>query len=66
MLSDLLFSSVEWYKETRVLTYYTYGFTVNVCTLSKNQLQLITYHRLSVKGKWEEEFSKKLRGFLAL
>jgi len=58
MLSDLLFSFVEWYKETRVLTYYTYGFTVNICTLSKKQLQLSTYHRLSVKGKWEGTFSK--------
>lgn len=51
-LSDLLSSPVEWYKEIRVLTYYMYGFTENICTLSKNQIQISTYHRLSVKEKW--------------
>jgi hypothetical protein len=66
MLSDLLSSPVEWYKGIRVLTYYTYGFTVNIPTLSKNQLQLSTYHRLSVKGKWARTFPKELQGFLAL
>jgi hypothetical protein len=43
-----------------------YGFTENICTLSKNQLQLSMYHRLSVKGKWAGALPKELRGFPAL
>jgi len=63
MLSDLLSSSVEWYKETRVLTYYMNGFTVNIHTLSKNQLQLSTYHRLSVRSKQGEGSSQRTARF---
>jgi len=66
MLSDLFSSPVEWYKEIRVLTYYMYDFTVYIRTLSKNQLQLSTYHRLSVKGKWTRVFPKEVQGFPAL
>ena len=65
MLSDLLSSSVEWYKEIRVLTYYTNGFRVNIHTLSKNQLQLsITVYQCEANRA--RAVPTELRGFLAL